>query len=460
MTNSNRILTGNIRKVLLSLALPVILANAIQTLYQVADTYWVSRLTDSDLSVAAVNFVGPLVFVSMAFGIGMNIAGTSIISQFIGMGRGKESRNVAGQLVSFSLVFSLILGLAGAVLGKNILALLGARDMMLEYGWDYLGPVFLGMPTMFVFFAFQSIKQGQGDTFTPMLLSGASVLLNILLDPLFMFVFKMGIAGAAWATVLARALCTIAGMYLLFCTHNGIRLSIKDLRFNGRILKKIVKIGLPAGVGQSIEGLGFMIMNIFVLSFGDFTVTAFGIGNNITSLILLPAMGFGSALAAVVGQNLGAQKVERAIKAVKESMFLSVAILIAGGIGMYFASPAIVGIFSKEPIVLKQGVEYLRLTAIGIPLMGIFQALVGCFQGAGHTFMAMMITSGRLWAVRIPLILLLKHVTPLAEKSVWYAMVSSNLFICIFGLILFAGDRWKQRIVDDKEDYLGELEMA
>lgn len=458
--NRERILHGNMRSVLLSLALPVMAANAIQTIYGLADTFWVSKLADGDIAVAAVSYIGPMVAVAIALGIGMNIAGISMISQFIGLGRENESKRVAGQLISFSFFFSLILGLLGLLFGKQLLAATGAEGQILEYGWEYLQAVFLGGPAMFVFFAFQSIKQAQGDTLTPMLLAGASVILNIILDPIFMFTFDLGIAGAAWATVVTRALSTVVGMYLLFFTDNGLRLNLGDLRFNSKIMGKIVKIGLPSGLGQSIEGIGFMIMNGFVLSFGDYTVAAFGVGNRINSLIFMPAMGLGSALATVVGQNLGADQIDRAGKAVKESIFLSVTIMASGAVAMFFAAPHIIKIFSQHPVVLEQGTYYLRLISASIPLMGIFQAFVGCFQGSGHTFMAMLVTTGRLWALRLPMIILFKYFTPLAEKSVWFAMVGSNLLTCVFAFFLFLSGRWKQKVVDEKEDYIGDLEVS
>lgn len=458
--NREKILHGNMRSVLLSLALPVMAANAIQTVYGLADTFWVSKLADGDIAVAAVSYIGPMVGVAIALGIGMNIAGISMISQFVGLGRENEPRKVAGQLVSFSFFFSVVLGILGLLFGKQLLAATGAEGLILEYGWEYLQAVFLGGPAMFVFFAFQSIKQAQGDTLTPMLLAGASVILNIILDPVFMFTFDLGIAGAAWATVVTRALSTVVGMYLLFFTDNGLRLNLGDLRFNSKIMGKIVKIGLPSGFGQSIEGIGFMIMNSFVLSFGDYTVAAFGIGNRINNLIFMPAMGLGSALAAVVGQNLGANQIDRAVKAVKESIFLSVTIMATGAVAMFFAAPHIIKIFSQHPLVLEQGTYYLRLISMSIPLMGIFQAFVGCFQGSGHTLMAMLVTTGRLWALRLPMIILFKYFTPLAEKSVWFAMVGSNLLTCVFAFFLFLSGRWKQKVVDEKEDYIGDLELS
>ena len=457
-TNREKILRGNLKKTILTLALPIMLGNAIQTIYQVVDLFWVSRLADGDNAVAAINFVWPIIFVTIAFGIGINIAGTSIISQFTGLNREREARQVAGQLLSFSFVFSLTLGLLGFFWGRNLLMLTGAEGAMLELSWQFLKIIFAGMPTMFVFFAFQSIKQGQGDTLTPMILAGSSVVLNIILDPIFMFTLNMGISGAAWATVVSRALASFAGLYLIFATDNGLRVLPADLPFRLKILKKIVRVGLPAALGNSVEGLGFMVLNIFVLSFGSLTVAAFGIGNKINSLVLMPAMGIGMALAAIVGQNLGADQIDRATRAVIEAIKMAVLILAVGGGTLFFLAPLVVGIFTSDPVVLEQGIYYLRLISLSIPLMGIFQPFVGAFQGSGHTVTAMLITTGRLWGLRIPLILLLNNLTLLAEKSVWYAMAVSNLLICIVAFALFTRGHWKEKIVDEDESFSEELQ--
>lgn len=452
LKNREAILSGNINKVLLTLSLPIMLGNVIQTIYQVTDMYWVSRLADGDNALGAISFIWPVIFVMLSFGIGINIAGTSMISQYVGMNKQNEARSVAGQLISFSLLFSLVLGIIGALYSKDILYLIGARNEILEYGSLYLGITFSTMPVMFLFFAYQSIRQGQGDTMTPMILLGSSVVLNIILDPILMFTLNMGVAGAAWATVISRALSTVVGVYLLFFSSNGIKLRLSDLSLNLPVLKDIVRIGMPSALGQSIDGLGFMVMNIFVLSFGAYTMTAFAIGNKINSLILMPAMGIGGALATVIGQNVGAGQTERASKAVYASMKLSVLILSLGGAVIILFAPQVVGIFTDDPVVSAQAIFYLRLITAAIPLMGIFQSLVGCFQGAGHTMTVMFVTTSRLWAMRIPLIILLKHFTPLAEHSIWYSMVISNLLTCILAYVIFLRGSWKKKTVKEQTD--------
>lgn len=456
--NKNRdlILNGNISKVLFKLSLPIMVGNLIQTLYQLTDAYWVGKLGTEEF--AATVFVWPIVFVMMSFGIGMNIAGTAIISQYIGADNTKDAKKVAGQIVAFSFVFSLVLAVVGYVSSPTILRLLGAEGAMFTHANTYLRIVFTGMPTMFVFFAYQCVKQGQGDTLTPMILSGISVFSNMILDPIFILDgfgglgLGLGVAGAAWATVISRAIIAVYGVYILFFKEKLMPLKLSDLKLNIPVMKSIIKVGLPSSFGQSMEGLGFMFLNAFILSYGDSTITAFGIGNKINSLVLMPAMGIGSALAMVIGQNIGADNMKRVKEAFRSSIMISCSILMFGGLIIFSAAPYVVGIFTEDPEVLEQGVYYLKLISITIPLMGIFQSFIGTFQGAGKTTWVMLITAGRLWAVRLPLIWYFAKFTSYGEKTVWYSMVVSNLITCIVGYAFYLNKGWQKKIIEENND--------
>ncbi|MGO1368202.1 MAG: MATE family efflux transporter [Senegalia sp. (in: firmicutes)] len=212
-------------------------------------------------------------------------------------------------------------------------------------------------------------------------------------------------------------------------------------------LKKIIVVGVPSSIGQSTTSLGFAVLNIFVKSFGSATLTAFIIGNRINSLILMPAMGIGSALATVVGQNLGKDDVLRARKAVKTSAALATIFLIIGGTFVFILAPQIISLFTNSKDVIEQSVFYLRVISASLPLMGIFQVFNGTFQGSGHTIMAMLVMSSRLWVFRIPMIILFKNYTNLGEKSVWFAMILSNGFVCLIGFILYLSRKWETKII-------------
>ncbi len=453
------ILQGNMTKVIFTLALPLVLSNFIQTVYNLTDTYWVGKIGTDE--VAAMVLVWPMIFFFMSLGMGFNIAGTALISQYIGSKQREEAADVAGQILTFSFLLSVIFAFIGYMITPTVISLLGGEGAIFEKGTIYLRIIFIGMPFMFGFFSFNSIKQAQGDTFTPMKLSGISVLLNIILDPIFIFTFKMGMAGAAYATVLSRALLAVYAVYVLFKKDNSIGLKLKHLHLKKQVLKVIVKIGLPSSIGQSATAFGFLILNYFILSYGNDTLAAFGIGNRINSLVLMPAMGIGNALATIIGQNLGADQIERAKQFVYKSMRLAAVILVAGGITMFILSPWVIKGFSSDPEVHRQGTYYLKLICLSLPLVGIFQVFIGTFQGSGHTISAMILMAGRLWGLRIPMIILFKQITNWGSNSIWYAMVLSNLFICILGLGIFLTGNWQKKVIKKKRNVdLEELEGA
>ena len=444
------ILEGNISKVILTLAAPIMFNNLVQTLYNLADTYWVSKLGTT--AMASITLVFPVIFLSLSIGTGINVAGTALISQYIGSNDQKDATRIATQMFSFSIILSIILGIIGYFATPFIVRSMGGAGDVFTYSTQYLSIMFWEIPGMFLFLVYTSIKQSQGDTITPMILNVMGVILNIILDPIFIFTFGMGIRGAAIATVLSRMIFAIYAIYTLFAHKNGIYLEKNNLSLEKDTLKEIIKIGLPASLGQSAAAFGFMILNIFVISYGADTLAAFGIGNRINSLILMPVTGIGNSITTVIGQNLGANKKDRAKLTVKTALKLSTLFMISGGIIMYMASENIVSIFVKnDPEVFRQSTEYLRLICLSLPLMGFFQVFVGTFQGSGHTMYAMMMDMGRLWALRIPMIILFKEYTQWGPNGVWYAMVLSNGLICIFGFIVFVSGKWQDEVINKKK---------
>jgi putative MATE family efflux protein len=444
----NMILNGNMAYVILTLATPIMINNFIQTVYNLADTYWVSRIGDTQ--VAAITLVWPIIFLMISIGMGVSIAGTAIISQYVGAGLLKKAEIVAGQVISISFLISSGIGAIGAVFATSIVSAIGGTGVLLTEAVGYLRVIFIGLPTMFLFFSFTAIKQGQGDTLTPMKYGAVSLLMNIILDPIFIFTFNLGIRGAAIATVISRGIFALYAIYKLFTNSDGsIRMRKELLKPNFRDSKTLLSIALPSSLGQATEAFGFTILTMFVLSFGESTVAAFGITNRINSLVLMPAMGIGNALATIVGQNMGANNIERAKQAVRTSALLSTGFLVTGGILILISADSIIGLFTKNSDVLSQGTYFLKLITLGLPLMGFYQIFIGTFQGSGHTLMAMIVMASRLWLFRIPLVLILKNYTSFGEKSIWFAMIISNILICIVAFIIYLTGRWQKKVIQD-----------
>jgi len=187
-------------------------------------------------------------------------------------------------------------------------------------------------------------------------------------------------------------------------------------------------------------------LNIFIVSYGEVTLTAFTLGNRITSLIMMPAMGIGNALSPIVGPNLGADQIKRAKKCIKSSVIMSTVFLAIGGSVILFFSNQVLGVFTSDYKILEQGLPYLRLITLSVPLMGYFQILNGIFQGSGHTKFAMLLLTGRLWLIRIPLIILSKNFTDLGYNGIWYSMVLSNLLTVLVGYAIYKSGKWETKV--------------
>ncbi|GAB6107889.1 MATE family efflux transporter [Fusibacter bizertensis] len=452
------ILKGNMKKVILTLSLPIMLNNFLHTIYNLTDTFFVSKISDN--AVAGVQFIWPLIFLITSFGIGMTIATSSIIAQYIGAHMKEKARKTAGQSISFLFALSLVLGILGYLFAPAVIRAMGGTGALYENAYAYLSVMFLGMPTTFLLNAYNAIKQGQGDTISPLVIGALSIGTNIILDPIFMFVLGMGVQGAAIATVISTGIFALYGIFTTFDEKQSLKLELSDLKFDKEILMKIVNIGLPSSTGQAMTAFGFTILNVFLVSFGEVTLTAFAIGNRISSLIMMPAMGIGSALATIVGQNLGADNVSRAKMAVRSSTIMSTIFLVVGGLIMLPFVQDIVKAFSADPEIIKNGTEYLTMIIWGIPLMGFFQILVGTFQGSGHTVSAMILMMGRLWALRIPMVFMLSRSNGFGPSSIWTAMIVSNLITCLVGFGIYATGKWQHKVIKQKKSVIEDFSVA
>lgn len=442
------ILNGNMYRVIITLAIPIMINNLIQTLYSLVDGVWVSKI--SSVHFAATSFVWPVNYLFVSLGIGLSIAGTSILSQLIGASKYEEANKYSIQLIAISFLSSLFFSFIGYMLSPIVIKFMGAAGELAEYSSIYLKITFLDMPFMFLFFNYNSIMNAQGNTLEPTILSGISALLNVVLDPIFIFNFNMGIAGAAIATLLSRALLAFLGFYLLIKRPGIIKVNFRHFKFDKHIIKRIVRIAVPTSVGQSGSAVGFIVLNSFIASYGTATLAAFGMVNRITDLVVQPAMGVGAALTAVVGQNLGSEQLDRIKDGFKKAIKLSLTISLVGCVVMFVWDKEIINFFiqSKDDgEVISQGITYLHYITYSMPLLGIFSILQGIFQGSGHTKYSMSMEIGRLWFIRLPMILLFKYLTDIGSTGIWFSMSFSNFIICIYGYAIYRRNKWQHRII-------------
>ena len=445
------ILSGSMYRTILILSFPIMINNLIQTIYNLVDGIWVSKI--SSVHFAATAFVFPINFFFISFGMGLSIAGTSILSQLIGGDKIEEAKEYSAQLIAITVLSSIFFSIIGYILSPTVISLMGGTGLFADYANTYLRIMFFEIPFMFLFFNINSMMSSQGDTITPMLLSGGSAIINVILDPIFIFTFNWGIAGAAWATVLSKAILAFVGIGIIFGKKNKIRPTFKSFKFDIEKIKKIINVGIPISLGQTGASLGFIILNGFIASYGTATLAAFAMVNRITSLVMQPAMGMGAALTAIVGQNIGADQVQRAKEAFQKAFKLSIIIGIIGCIILLAFDSQIINFFMQsddDPTVIQLGLTYLGYISLSMPLMGMFSVFTGLFQGSGHTKYSMAMDIGRLWLVRIPMILIFKKFTDMGSTGIWFSMSFSNLIVCIYGYIVYRQNTWQEKVVKTK----------
>lgn len=461
------LLDGPVAKNLFYLSLPVIIINLLQTTYNLADTFWLGQYSGEAL--AAITFAFPLVFFLISLGMGLAVAGSVLVAQFEGAGN-KERRNyAASQTIGFSALASVLLGLFGYFFIGDIVGLLGATGNVAASASGYLQIISIGLFSMFGFLVFQSLMRGFGDTVTPMLLMLGTVILNIIIDPLFIFGFwiipELGVEGAAIATVFSRALSLIIGIWILFTGRRGLEISISEMKPDFSFFKKMMNIGIPA----SIEGTGRSVsVNALTAvvgwTFADPIVAGFGIGVRIFSMIFLPAAAVGRGVESMTGQNLGAGRFERAGETAREGAKYSFVILTALGVITFIFADQIAQIFissgqENSQLIAQTGAEFLRYVAFSFGFIGVLRSYNGSFRGAGKTLTAAAIGIITLGVIRLPIAYF--GSIEFGTRGVWIAFFISNILGAVIAYAWYQRGTWKQTVTDEekaKGEVAGETE--
>ena len=396
--------TGAITPKLARLAWPLVFGNLLQTFYNLADMFWVGRVSPE--AVAAVSLMFPLSWMFVSTAMGITAATIALVSQHVGAGNDREAENVVGQTALLTVAVSLALAGVGLAARHELLRLIGARGAVFTESLAYIEVIFLALPFTFLFFAFRAALQGAGDTKTAMWLMVLSAGLNVVIDPFFILGWgplpPWGTRGAAVATFIARGFATAAGVYVLLRGDWGIRLRIGDLRPDPRVLRQLIGIGYPATIDGWARSFAAVVMAGFVAQFTVAAIAAYGIGVRLMSVSWTVAGAIGQATSTGVGQNLGAETPDRAAEVTRKATAGTMAILfVAAAIVVAFPEWAM-GIFVDDPAVIAEGVVFLWIIAPFWAFFGGVMVIQGAFRGAGKTKVAMALSLLSRWVLRVP----------------------------------------------------------
>ncbi|MCF7948574.1 MAG: MATE family efflux transporter [Spirochaetia bacterium] len=439
-------------KPLMKIALPLMAGNFVQTLYNLTDAYFLGKLGTAELSAPTIAF--PVIFFLILFGIGLSMAGTTLIAQSHGKGSRERVDFYLGQATTILLTTAVLIAALGIFLTSPLLMLLQTPENVFDFTRDYMLIVFSGLPFMFGFIVMQSAMQGIGRTVVPLVIQLITVALNIILDPLFIYglgVFPAwGVQGAAVATVCARAVGSAIAFYILFQGRYGMQLRWAHMRPQAPSVRLFLKIGLPSSFGQAVSALGFTVLQGLVNYFGTAVIAAFGVGNRLIGLFNMPAMGISRATTSLVGQRLGAKDKEGARQVVVLSILVLQVFLLPAMTLAFFYGSSFIRFFVDDPETIRYGAEMFRVVAPSVVLFSFFHATIGAFQGAGDTKPVMYLNIARLWALRLPVAYILAFVIGIGPSSIWWAMFVSNMVTAAVSLYYFKQGRWLTALDPDK----------
>lgn len=439
----NGILQGNLIKGLLYMAAPLFVLNLINSLYNVIDTFWVGQI--GELQVGAVSLVGPIMWCAQSVASGLGAAAIALISTKIGAKQEQEACRYATALLYFGIVFAIILTVGTILLLRPILHWLDTPSEIYTDSYWYLFGISFDYIGLLLLNLYMAIRQSSGDSRSGVRLNMIASLMNVILDPLFIFVFHMGVFGAAIATVVSKLLVVPLALHKLKDVQYPVHIAFHQYPLRKADAIMILKLCIPAASGQFLENLGFVIMNKYIVYYGAIAISAYGVGGKLVNLAYIPANSIGAIVATFIGQNLGAQNQERARKsyhaAMKLSLFFAVVMTF---MGMVLITPFIhifVPDASAKLIAMTQEYAFYAL------LCGVFMCwyinLCGVFNGAGHTSYTFWLSMLRLWGFRIPMILLFHRYTHMGISGIWLSMLFSNMLECVVGQIIYLRHRWE-----------------
>ena len=435
---------GSEGKLIFNFALPMLIGNVFQQLYNTVDSIIVGNTIGKE-ALAAVGASFPIIFLLVSLIMGVTMGATILIAQFFGarqMDEVKRTIDTTYLFVFFAALGATALGLATS---GPILRLLKTPAEIFPLAKEYLDIIFAGIIVMFGYNTISAVLRGLGDSLTPLYFLIIATVVNILLDLLFIKVFHWGVAGAAWATVIAQGVSFLLGLIYLHKTHELFVFNLKKISFDRRLFLAGLKIGLPSGIQQMLVASGMMALTRIVNGFGTNAVAAYTAAGRIDSFASMPAMNLSVALSSFVGQNLGANKPERVKKGYLATLGMATLISLTITLTVIFFGPQLVAIFNQDPDVIAIGSNYLVIVGSFYIIFSTMFVTNGVLRGAGDTLIPMFFTVCSLWLIRVPLSAFLAQ--RMGANGIWWGIPIAWTVGALLSVSYYRSGRWKRKVV-------------
>lgn len=430
---------GNILRMLVVFSGPIILTNLLQISYQFIDSLWIGNLVGA-YGLGAVSISSTVLFTVLSFVIGLNNAALTILSQQKGRGSEEGLKRYLNAFVVLMTGMSLALGIIGFLWSEQILRLLGTPEEMMAMAAVYLKINFVGMLFLFGYNFIGTVLRSVGDSKTPLYFVLTAVLLNAVLDPLFIGTFGWGIEGAAYATILSQGLAFVTGAAFTV-RRKIVPFSFPHLPAKA-VVKDILKLGIPAGLQMSVISAGVVAIMSVVASFGPGVVAGYGAALRLDSLIMLPAQALGTAINSMAGQNIGAGKWERVHKITLYGFWYNLGVMLLIALLIVAFAEQCIRLFIEEPGAVAFGTAYLTMIAFFYPFLGINFVLNGTVRAAGAMFQVLVLNIISFWVLRYPATYLFAEL--FGEDGIALGMGISFFISSICAFLYYRFGKWNQ----------------
>ncbi|WP_077369849.1 MATE family efflux transporter [Anaerosalibacter sp. Marseille-P3206] len=437
-------------KRIIEFAIPMLIGNVAQQLYNTADSIIVGRYV-GDNALAAVGSASPILNLLLVLFVGISVGASIMVAQYFGAKDREKLSHTIGVCLSLTAIASIAIMIIGPIIARPLLSLLKTPKSIIDWCTDYLTIFFIGIAGFAYFNILSGVLRGLGDSISALIFLLISTALNVVLDIIFVAKFNMGVPGVAFATIIAQGFSAILSIIKLMKSKSSFDLNLKMLKLNKEYSHRLIKLGLPSGLTQAIFSLAMIIVQSLTNSFGEMVIAANVIIMRVDGFAMMPNFSFGSAMTTYAGQNIGARKIDRVERGTKEGTMIAVGISTTITILLLIFGKYLMGVFTDTKELVDLSVHMMRILAVGYIAMAITQSLSGVMRGAGDTMTPMWISLFTTVLVRVPIAYGIAYLTrskayPTGRpESIFISLLMSWTIGAIITIIFFKKGNWRKK---------------
>ena len=435
---------------IVAFTIPMLIGNIAQQLYNTVDSIVIGKYV-GDNALAAVGSASPILNLLLVLFVGISVGAGVMVSQYFGAKQRKELSMTIGNCVTLTAISSIIIMILGAVLSRPLLEMLKTPDSIIDWCTSYLVILMVGCAGSAYYNILCGILRGLGDSISALIYLLVATVINIVLDIVFVSQFHMGVAGVAYATVIAQAISAVLCMWRLMRMTDIFDFRHKYLKMKKQYSMEIIRLGLPSGITQAIFSMAMVIVQSLTNSFGEMVIAANVIIMRVDGFAMMPNFSFGTAMTTYAGQNVGARRMDRVEQGAKQGTLIAVGTSTAITLLIVIFGHHLMGIFTNTTELVTLSANMMKILAVGYIAMAVTQSLSGVMRGAGDTMTPMWISMVVTVGIRVPLAYGLAFLTRTPElpngryQVLWISMLVSWCMGAILTLIFYKKGNWKKK---------------